>query len=284
MLAKPQMWLPGINRQHPHARGLDGCWPMQQGAGSTALDVSGHQHHAILTNMHPPTDWVGSSLGWALDCDANDDHLNAGDVGNYTSEDFSAVALVKTNNAGATQMIASTGVTSVSGWFWQLTGGVITFTTNQGAAAQVTISAAGYLTSNRWMHLAVTRRGATCRLFVDGVETAYAFAAAHTDPASGVDLRIGIHGDGTSNPWDGQLSSFAVYHRDLAPSLIARMAADPFAMLRLRRPPWCLPDWVNLQPSLTVRYIIRAQPVTSWLGSAAVGPGSHVIAKALGSG
>ena len=65
MLAKPQMWWPGINRQHPLARGLVGCWPLWEGAGSRVMDVSGHGQHGALINMEPG-DWTAGPVGHRL--------------------------------------------------------------------------------------------------------------------------------------------------------------------------------------------------------------------------
>lgn len=39
MLAKPQMWWPGINWQHAHARGLVGAWALWDGAGSSTVNL-----------------------------------------------------------------------------------------------------------------------------------------------------------------------------------------------------------------------------------------------------
>ena len=58
----------------PHLwRGLAGAWPMQEGGGVKAFDVSGYGNHGTLTNMDPATDWVVTEKGRALDFDGSND-------------------------------------------------------------------------------------------------------------------------------------------------------------------------------------------------------------------
>jgi hypothetical protein len=57
-------------------RGLQGWWPLQEGAGITAFDLSHNQNVGTLTNMDQTTDWVvGQSGGVSLDFDGTDDEV-----------------------------------------------------------------------------------------------------------------------------------------------------------------------------------------------------------------
>ena len=46
-----------LNRQHPLARGLVGCWLVNEGTGDKVFDYSGNGNNGILTNMDE-ADWV----------------------------------------------------------------------------------------------------------------------------------------------------------------------------------------------------------------------------------
>jgi hypothetical protein len=65
-----------VNRTHPLARGLVGCWIFNEGTGNMVYDLSGYGNHGTLTNMDPATDWVGGKHGWALDLDGSNDAIS----------------------------------------------------------------------------------------------------------------------------------------------------------------------------------------------------------------
>ncbi len=65
-----------LNRAHPLARGLVGCWLFNEGAGLKASDSSGMGNHGTLTNFTSPSissGWVGGSSGGALAFDGDTD-------------------------------------------------------------------------------------------------------------------------------------------------------------------------------------------------------------------
>ncbi|MBD3258356.1 hypothetical protein GF377_07970, partial [candidate division GN15 bacterium] len=55
--------------------GLVAYWPLDDGSGPTASDVSGYSHDGTLTNMDPASDWVAGHIGGALEFDGNDDEV-----------------------------------------------------------------------------------------------------------------------------------------------------------------------------------------------------------------
>lgn len=76
MAVKP---LPGaqLDRTHPLAQGLVGCWLMNEGGGLSVYDYSGNDAHGALTNG--PT-WEAGPDGGALRFDGSDDYVSAAPV------------------------------------------------------------------------------------------------------------------------------------------------------------------------------------------------------------
>ncbi len=58
-----------LNKQHPLAQGLVGCWLFNEGAGLRVNDLSGNSNHGILTNFEPmsaTSGWTGGNTGTSL--------------------------------------------------------------------------------------------------------------------------------------------------------------------------------------------------------------------------
>lgn len=103
-----------LNKTHPLAKGMVGCWLMNEGTGDKIGDLSGNQRHGTLTNMDSATDWVAGKDGWALNFD---------EVNNYAwIPDFSygphftlSLWFKSNNNAGtAFQLLYSHGAFNVA--------------------------------------------------------------------------------------------------------------------------------------------------------------------------
>lgn len=57
-----------LNRSHPLAQGLVGCWLMNEGAGNIVRDYSGNNNHGTMNNFDNSitSGWAASSKGQAL--------------------------------------------------------------------------------------------------------------------------------------------------------------------------------------------------------------------------
>ena len=74
---KPYRGTP-LNKNHPLARGLAGCWVMNEGTGFKVFDLSGNGNTGTMTGM-TNSDWVPGTDGYALDFDGTDDYIAVGD-------------------------------------------------------------------------------------------------------------------------------------------------------------------------------------------------------------
>jgi hypothetical protein len=224
-------------------RGLVGWWPMQEGGGATAFDASGWGNHGTLTGMDPATDRVVGPIGRALDFDGTNDYV---------------VTPSLTQFSGATEY-------TFSCWLWftgERTIDVIVehstnFNSNRGSFLL-------YLDSNNlyvgrraegwnvvylpepsegvWNHITVTfanvgTGGQSPRVYYNGrlqAITSLTHDAATTTAAGSQPLYLASRV--SENLWLAcKMSNVVLHRRLLAPSEIAQLYADPWAMGTLRR-------------------------------------------------
>ncbi len=143
--------------------------PFDEGAGTTAADVTGHGWDGTLINSPA---WVTGYSNNAVNLNGTSQYVSlpAGVVSNLT--DFSIAAWV--NLASVSQWMRIFDFGSGTGSYMFLTplggSGVIRYaiTTNSNGAEQ-RIDGASVLATGGWHHVAVTQSGGTGILYVDGV-------------------------------------------------------------------------------------------------------------------
>lgn len=236
---------------HPLAQRLAGCWLLNEGAGATAHDTSGHRHNGTFSGA--PT-WSQGPFGRAVEFDGADDWIAMGDCLDLGTDDITVLALVRYNAASQPDVwseshygaIAGRGYLSASKGYgllvdpsnrigWQVRNGASAFTVASDAA----------LNDGLW-HLAIgvwDRDSATgVRLYVDGVRqtaTADATALDGIDIAGTRAFAIGSRQDETAGAWFwdflGSVAMVGVWKRVLTEAEIRRLREDPFEMFRSRR-------------------------------------------------
>jgi hypothetical protein len=81
-----------LDPAHPLTRSLAACWLLNEGAGRSAHDVSGHRHDGVFSGG--PV-WSSGRLGCAVEFDGYDDWINMGDCLNLGTDDVTMLAIVK---------------------------------------------------------------------------------------------------------------------------------------------------------------------------------------------
>ena len=240
-----------LDRNHWMMRGLVGWWPLQEGAGLKAHDLSPYNETGTLTNMDQSTDWIiGPRAGSALDFDSTDDFVDVVNDVRYTPGQLTVSAWVNFDDMDGQQAIA--GVYSNTGnqrsWF---------FGTDASAAVQQKINfifssdgtnfevwEVSFNDPNVWHHWAATydgSGGSGVAIYKDGIAQTVSKDQSSGTPSGALHnstaaLRIGrVTAQGSvPNYLDGSLSDVRIWDRALSPSEVRDIYLNPWAPFQQR--------------------------------------------------
>src|SRR4030042_1368275 len=80
------------NPAHPLAGHLAGCWLLNEGAGQTAFDTSGHHHDGSFSGG---PQWSLGQFGHEVEFDGNNDWISMGDCLALGADDITMLAIVR---------------------------------------------------------------------------------------------------------------------------------------------------------------------------------------------
>ena len=200
-------------------RGLVGYWSAWVGAtGFRLLDRTRYANHGTLTNMDPPTDWVGANTlgrsGRAINIQDNQS-VNCGlaPALNFTSP-FSAMVWIRniTSNTGTDFGILSK---SLAGWNILCTapsGGKAWAYWNSGSRV---VGATTITQNTNWQLIGIGWTGAVAQVWVNGLLDGS--ASVTTAPnAAGNDFHIGRYVTVPNRSMVGDVADVAAWNRALA--------------------------------------------------------------------
>jgi hypothetical protein len=218
-----------LNRSHPLAKGLVGCWLMNERGGATAFDVSGNRRNVTIGN-----EAYFTSRG--LYCDGTNDYAYI----NYGLAAFPITLVVYgVHTSGQGSLMLSSSWSSQASNYWI---GISTANTNvsqiQSRSSGTTTTVGTKSVNDGYPHMivGVFTSNSLRRLYTDGV-----FEAESTvESLSGVAShdRIGFSAIIRSSIlyYESQPMIFAmIYGRSLAASEILSLYQSPYAMFQRDR-------------------------------------------------
>ncbi len=214
--------------------GLVAHWPLDEGAGTLALDHSGNGHTGFLTNG---PQWLADP---ALSFDGANDHVDAGhldvagsaltlaawihpeDLANCSSRDCRILSKATGTAEGDHYFMLST-ISSGSATR-------LRFRLKTGGATTTLIASSGDLVENQWQHVAAVYDGSTMELFVDGAPVGSTGKAGALSQNPAVPVWIGGNPTVPSEkPWRGRIDDVRIYSRALSAAELATLP-PPSAM------------------------------------------------------
>lgn len=211
-----------LNRSHPLARGLVGCWLFNEGAGDKVFDLSGQGNHGTLKG--DPV-WVGGKFGSCLDYDGTGDYVQVPDIAfgqnscwtvsawlNWRSDDGSYVFPFGDHDSNYESFM-------LRHWLW-----VFAYRMTNGTYVYFSISSSDYYQVG-WFHIAFVSDGTNLSLYLNG-------KPKETVGISNTTLTFSGIGQGYNNNYEfnGLIDDVKVYERFLSVAEIARLYREPFCM------------------------------------------------------
>jgi len=221
-----------LNKSHPLARGLVGCWLMNEGGGNNLRDISGY-NRTLIAGGTP--DWVGGNFGYAVNYDGSSEYHEA--TQSYLpAYPFTLLVWFNSNNVTATQTLIGFADNTVANMYLFLaaagaiSGDPIYFRLQNGTSIVVTQTTKAY-SANVWNCAAIVCVKNTLRYIhlngsnkITGTDTA--------DIPTSLN-RTSIGRRATSSPGlylNGRVSFAAIWKRALTDAEIAWLYREPFAM------------------------------------------------------
>ena len=234
MFTKPP---PGvqINRLHPLASGLVGCWLFNEGSGLKVNDLSGNNNHGTLTNFEPfssTSGWSGSSRGTTLQFDGTDDLVDCGNneslniVKSITIE--SLIFLKGFGETGFGRIIDKQHATSNSYSLLVISGNAtIGFVSGASSAT----SLAGSMTLNKLIHSVISYNGSDVKFYIDGILNRTVNFT--TNPPSSTNKFYIGNNLATSASFNGFIYKISIWNHSLSEIEIKKLYINPYSMFGL---------------------------------------------------
>lgn len=221
-----------INTGHPLAKGLIGCWLMNGGGGNKTYDISGNNNNGTLTS----TTWDSGQFGATLGFNGSSSNIIMPKPGPLGGDARSFVTWFKSSST-LTQVLISYGLWS-SGQAFYFSSENNTLVLRVNGANK--IYTAANLDDGKWHQAAITLPSSAtvndALIYLDGVLAAFSSSTNGTlalNTASTNPIYLGQYFNGGNNI-SGNLDITLLYNRQLSPSEIQQLYAQPFAFMQPR--------------------------------------------------
>ena len=231
-----------LNRDHPLARSLVGCWLMNEGEGDEIANLGRYSNKGILTNNAAWAD-TEKGIGTEYPTDTGTDRMSIGilgatnPLGGVPTSQITLVARVymttpATHNNDVPRIFdksnAGGGGAGWAVWYNSITNnfeGKIDNNENSLISTTTTYTTAG------WYDVGVTFKAGNTNIYINGVHETfhsnhYTFSSVETPAA------IGNWNHTTDRQWNGYILFVYVYSRIISNFEMAWLYREPYAMFQ----------------------------------------------------
>ena len=234
-----------INRAHPLAKGLAGCWLFNEGSGLKVFDLSGNGNSGTLLNMEE-ADWTSGDDGYAIEFNGDDEVIRIEDNSSIDidAEDFSIAIWIKPTNITGIEMLFAKGEDRDQKdyrLFIENEAILFDFEVSNGSEQRAT---SGNVLTTDWQFICATYSESTRqqRLYRDAVEIA-SNTAAYSPASSSFFMTIGAKWDGFAGEYNTEFTGkikCAFFYKGVAllPNSINWLHRESYAMFQQNRVRW----------------------------------------------
>jgi hypothetical protein len=170
------------------------------------------------------TSIVAGQYGNARSFNGTSGYVLSATTFNYTSESFTFAMWLNPTSMANGPVLFSNGAYQTSGYYAHLNAnGSVLFRTNQAGATQDTSTAAGVFTTGSWQHLAITRNGASIRIYKNGLDVTSS-AGTHINPTTtALPFNLGNYGPAPAlgYAYSGSIDDLRIYNYLRTPAQIS---------------------------------------------------------------
>jgi hypothetical protein len=225
-----------LNKSHPLARGLVGCWLMNEGSGNRVFDLSGNGN---IVSLVGPT-WVGGNRGIAPQSDGTDDDgavsLDLSSTGVITIAFSMYRSAFNNDDDLLAEFTANAGVNN-GGWMIDPDSGAPYAGEFQLGCRSTSVTHGRFARPSVGWHdyaivFDISKNPNTITPYVDGVAVAvFTYGAQSTDISTFANSQLNFFSrNGSSLFIDCKLDYFYIFNRALSAFEIALLYREPFCM------------------------------------------------------
>jgi len=247
-VVKPMLGTP-LNRDHPLARGLRGCWLFNEGAGPLAWDATGNRNDGTLVSISDPpiaaSGWNAGLHGGALAFDGTDDRITANSLGIYSNYSICAQFRIASSVVTAQGLLAwgnEAASERRSLFLWDGGSGPLKLTSS--TYASNVQGATGLVNGTDYFGVITVDAAGAANVYLNGMLDGSGTNTLVT-PSSDA-FHIGNIGAGSF--FNGQMSLAYIFDRVLSANEVAALYMSPYAMFEPPGPPYILAPPVS-QPT-----------------------------------
>ena len=224
-----------IDWSHPLARGLTGCWLMNEATGEIVADSGPRRNNGTFNYSSVAPVWKSGKYGSALEFDADRCiDCGTGKFGWDLTNEISVVALVNQSSSQVNTLFARSGFVRPCRLSAYSSGRFKWWVYTNGTNCTINSTSTHATDGSECVHVAGIWRPGDSKLYVNGVQEADESSSSGSLSFVNDSQPVGIGGTYEAGNyyycWNGKIEYVFVYNRALSAEQVRWLCREPFAM------------------------------------------------------